>query len=76
MRLRKGFVVATVAILEKIRATPSKRRGLDGNICRCGTFVRIVEAAVGEGGGSWLAFVAREVGSLGTRSSGPTVRTK
>jgi aerobic-type carbon monoxide dehydrogenase small subunit (CoxS/CutS family) len=21
------------------------RRGLDGNICRCGTFVRIMEAA-------------------------------
>jgi xanthine dehydrogenase YagT iron-sulfur-binding subunit len=43
-----GFVVATVALLEKYpNATPDQmRRGLDGNICRCGTFVRIMEAAV------------------------------
>jgi xanthine dehydrogenase YagT iron-sulfur-binding subunit len=43
-----GFVVATVALLEKHpNATPEQmRRGLDGNICRCGTFVRIMEAAV------------------------------
>lgn len=42
-----GFVVATVALLEKQpNATPEQmRRGLDGNICRCGTFVRIMEAA-------------------------------
>jgi xanthine dehydrogenase YagT iron-sulfur-binding subunit len=42
-----GFVVATVALLEKYpNATPDQmRRGLDGNICRCGTFVRIMEAA-------------------------------
>ena len=43
-----GFVVATVAVLEKYpnatRAQISK--GLDGNICRCGTFVRIMEAAM------------------------------
>jgi xanthine dehydrogenase YagT iron-sulfur-binding subunit len=43
-----GFVMATVALLEK---TPNPtvaqaRRGLDGNICRCGTFVRIMEAAM------------------------------
>jgi xanthine dehydrogenase YagT iron-sulfur-binding subunit len=43
-----GFVVATVALLEKYpNATPEQmRKGLDGNICRCGTFVRIMEAAV------------------------------
>jgi len=43
-----GFVVATVALLEKHpNATPEQmRKGLDGNICRCGTFVRIMEAAV------------------------------
>jgi len=43
-----GFVVATVALLEKHPdATPEQmRKGLDGNICRCGTFVRIMEAAV------------------------------
>jgi xanthine dehydrogenase YagT iron-sulfur-binding subunit len=42
-----GFVVATVALLEKSpNATNEQiRRGLDGNICRCGTFVRIIEAA-------------------------------
>ena len=43
-----GFVVATVALLER---TPNPtlaqaKRGLDGNICRCGTFVRIMEAAL------------------------------
>jgi len=43
-----GFVVATVALLEKYpNATPEQaRRELDGNICRCGTFVRIMEAAM------------------------------
>jgi xanthine dehydrogenase YagT iron-sulfur-binding subunit len=35
-----------VALLEKNPApTPEQiRRGLDGNICRCGTFSRIFEA--------------------------------
>src|SRR6266536_1833896 len=43
-----GFVMATVALLEKNpRPTPDQvRKGLDGNICRCGTFVRIMEAAM------------------------------
>jgi xanthine dehydrogenase YagT iron-sulfur-binding subunit len=43
-----GFVVATVALLEKYpNATPEQaRRELDGNVCRCGTFVRILEAAM------------------------------
>jgi aerobic-type carbon monoxide dehydrogenase small subunit (CoxS/CutS family) len=42
-----GFVMATVALLEKNpRPTQDQvRKGLDGNICRCGTFVRIMEAA-------------------------------
>src|SRR5258706_1982380 len=42
-----GFLDATVALLEKHpNATPEQmRKGLDGNICRCGTFVRIMEAA-------------------------------
>jgi len=43
-----GFVMATVALLE---STPNPtldqaKKGLDGNICRCGTFVRIMEAAL------------------------------
>jgi xanthine dehydrogenase YagT iron-sulfur-binding subunit len=43
-----GFVVATVALLEKHpNPTPEQaRKGLDGNICRCGTFVRVMEAAM------------------------------
>jgi aerobic-type carbon monoxide dehydrogenase small subunit (CoxS/CutS family) len=41
-----GFIMASVALLEKIPSpTPEQiRRGLDGNICRCGTFSRIYEA--------------------------------
>src|ERR1700736_877533 len=43
-----GFVMATVALLEKHpNPTPDQaRRGLDGNVCRCGTFTRIMEAAM------------------------------
>jgi xanthine dehydrogenase YagT iron-sulfur-binding subunit len=43
-----GFVMATVALLEKHpNPTPEQaRRGLDGNICRCGTFTRIMEVAM------------------------------
>jgi aerobic-type carbon monoxide dehydrogenase small subunit (CoxS/CutS family) len=42
-----GFVMATVALVEKYpNPTPAQvKRGLDGNICRCGTFTRIMEAA-------------------------------
>lgn len=43
-----GFVMATVGFLEKYpNATPEQvRKGLDGNICRCGTFTRVMEAAL------------------------------
>ena len=42
-----GFVMATVGFLERYpNATPEQlRKGLDGNICRCGTFNRVLEAA-------------------------------
>ena len=42
-----GFVMAMVAMFEKNRNPTDVqiRKGLDGNICRCGTFVRIIEAA-------------------------------
>ena len=42
-----GFVMATVALIEKYPnpTTAQVKRGLDGNICRCGTFTRIMEAA-------------------------------
>jgi aerobic-type carbon monoxide dehydrogenase small subunit (CoxS/CutS family) len=41
-----GFVVASVGLLEKNpNPTPEQiKKGLDGNICRCGTFSRIFEA--------------------------------
>jgi xanthine dehydrogenase YagT iron-sulfur-binding subunit len=41
-----GFVMASVGLLEKTpNPTPDQiRKGLDGNICRCGTFNRIFEA--------------------------------
>jgi xanthine dehydrogenase YagT iron-sulfur-binding subunit len=43
-----GFVMATVGFLERHpNATPEQlRKGLDGNICRCGTFNRVLEAAM------------------------------
>ncbi len=42
-----GFVMATVALVEKFpRPTPAQiRRELNGNVCRCGTFNRVLEAA-------------------------------
>ena len=43
-----GFVTATVALLEK-NPKPSAeeaRRALDGNLCRCGTYPRVLEAAL------------------------------
>ena len=41
-----GFIMAIVALLEKHPSpTPEQiKKGLDGNICRCGTFSRIFEA--------------------------------
>jgi len=41
-----GFVVASVGLLEKHpNPTPEQiKKGLDGNICRCGTFARVFEA--------------------------------
>ena len=41
-----GFIMASVGLLEKNPSpTPEQiRKGLDGNICRCGTFSRIFEA--------------------------------
>jgi len=43
-----GFVVATTALLER-EPNPSPdaaRRALDGNICRCGTYKKVLEAAL------------------------------
>lgn len=46
-----GFVTATVALLENNpKPTPEQaRKALDGNICRCGTYVRVLEAALSAG---------------------------
>jgi xanthine dehydrogenase YagT iron-sulfur-binding subunit len=48
-----GFVMASVALLEKNpNPTPEQiKKGLDGNICRCGTFSRIFEAVSSVKGG-------------------------
>jgi xanthine dehydrogenase YagT iron-sulfur-binding subunit len=46
-----GFVMATVALIEQ-HPNPTvdqARKALDGNICRCGTFVRVLEAALEAG---------------------------
>jgi len=49
-----GFIMASVGLLEKNpNPTPEQiRKGLDGNICRCGTFTRIFEAVSSVKGGS------------------------
>jgi xanthine dehydrogenase YagT iron-sulfur-binding subunit len=49
-----GFVMSTVALLEKVpNPTPDQaRHALDGNICRCGTYVRLLEAALSVRGGA------------------------
>jgi aerobic-type carbon monoxide dehydrogenase small subunit (CoxS/CutS family) len=41
-----GFIMASVGLLEKYPNPTAEqiRKGLDGNICRCGTFTRIFEA--------------------------------
>lgn len=43
-----GFVTATVALLEKNPNPTAEeaRKALDGNICRCGTYSRVLEAAL------------------------------
>ena len=43
-----GFVMATTALLEQTpNPTPDEaRRALDGNICRCGTYKKVLEAAL------------------------------
>lgn len=43
-----GFVMAAVALLEKHPkpTVEQVRAGLDGNICRCGTYPRVVEAVL------------------------------
>jgi xanthine dehydrogenase YagT iron-sulfur-binding subunit len=47
-----GFVVATAALLERNPkpTVEEARKALDGNICRCGTYVRVLEAALNAGG--------------------------
>jgi xanthine dehydrogenase YagT iron-sulfur-binding subunit len=49
-----GFVMATVALLERTpNPTPEQaRRALDGNICRCGTNIGVLRAALSAHGTS------------------------
>ena len=46
-----GFVTAAVALLEKNpKPSPEEaRKALDGNICRCGTYPRVLEATLNAG---------------------------
>ena len=46
-----GFVTATVALLEKTPNPTAEqaKRALDGNICRCGTYKGVLEAALNSG---------------------------
>ena len=48
-----GFVMATVALLEQNPKPTAEqaRMALDGNICHCGTYVRVLEAALNTPGG-------------------------
>src|SRR4249920_4253734 len=48
-----GFIMASVGLLEKHPNATSEqiKKGLDGNICRCGTFTRIFEAVSSVKGG-------------------------
>lgn len=48
-----GFVTSAVALLEKTPKPTAEqaKRALDGNICRCGTYVKVLEAALATGSG-------------------------
>ena len=47
-----GFVLSAVTLLEKNPNPTAEqaRAALDGNICRCGTYPRVVEAVLGAKG--------------------------
>lgn len=49
-----GFVMATVALLEQIPNPTAEqaRKALDGNLCRCGTNIGVLKAALAVKGGS------------------------
>lgn len=49
-----GFVMATVALLEKNPNPTAEqaRKALDGNLCRCGTNIGVLKAALAVKGGS------------------------
>ena len=37
---------SVVTLMDAYPTPEQARRGLDGNVCRCGTFVRVMEAAM------------------------------
>jgi len=47
-----GFVMSTVALLEKIPNPTAEqaKKALDGNLCRCGTNIGVLKAALGAKG--------------------------
>ncbi len=48
-----GFVVSTAALLEKVPnpTLDQAKKALDGNICRCGTYAKLLKAATSTKGG-------------------------
>jgi xanthine dehydrogenase YagT iron-sulfur-binding subunit len=48
-----GFITSAVALLEKTPNPTAEqaKRALDGNICRCGTYVRVLEATLAANAG-------------------------
>ena len=70
-----GFIMASVGLLEKHpNPTPEQiKKGLDGNICRCGTFSRIFEAVSSvKGGTAWL----NPISPAGWRAAAPPLRSE
>ena len=67
-----GFVTATVALLEKTPNPTAEqaKRALDGNICRCGTYVRVLEAALATGARGQRAALEGSPGEGGEVSRG------
>ncbi|HXW06593.1 MAG TPA: (2Fe-2S)-binding protein [Vicinamibacterales bacterium] len=67
-----GFVVSAVALLEKTpKPTPEQaRKALDGNICRCGTYQRVLEAVLDPRKGGVAARSAAEAAGQPARASG------
>ena len=69
-----GFVMATVAMLKQTPSptTAQAKRGLDGNICRCGTNIGVLAAALAPGvpGAMGASGAVRSAGAPGALRCG------